>query len=348
MTMAEHLLEIINLVKTFQSKSIIPGLRPKYEVLPSVDNVSFFLEKGEILGLIGESGSGKTTLGKCIIKLANTTSGQINLFGSDVTQLSERQFRPFRKDIQMIFQDLDAALNPNMRIYKILEEIIYRQKKSNQSLLNEKIDQLLSEVNLDKSILQKYPTELSGGQKRRIAIAAVLAIQPKIIIADEPSTGLDSYTQTVVMELIKDLQKRRDLSVLFISHDLQLVKQSCQRIIVLYLGDIVEIGLTSQISTFQAHPYTKLLWNSHLINNQGPKPEAKKVSQNHNIRSGLHDFARPMYGCRFAPRCERFKEMNMPDICTNKATKPVLKTLKEGHQVACHFDLSHDKKIPNQ
>lgn len=337
--MADLLLEIKNLVKTFKSGGFLPGFRPKYEILPSVDNVSFSLAKGETLGLIGESGSGKTTLGKCIIKLMDANSGEINLFGNDVTHLSERKFRSFRKDIQMIFQDLDAALNPNMRIHKILEEILKRHEKITQSSLKNRLNQLMSEVNLESNILYKYPTELSGGQKRRIAIAAVLAIKPKIIIADEPTTGLDSYTQTVVMQLIAELQEQRDLSVIFISHDLQLVKQSCQRIIVLYLGNIIEIGTTKQITENQAHPYTQLLWNSHL----SQMPGQVKQIQKHDIRSGLHDFARPMHGCRFAPRCHQFERMGRPKICTDKDSKPDLKSISQGHQVACHFNLLSNK-----
>jgi len=338
--MASLLLEVSNLVKTFKSGGFIPGFRPKYEVLPSVDDVSFTLEKGETLGLIGESGSGKTTLGKCIVKLMDSSSGQINLFGDDVTKLSERKFRTYRKNIQMIFQDLDAALNPNMRIHQILEEILKRHEKITKSQLNERINQLMVEVNLETNILNKYPTELSGGQKRRIAIAAVLAIKPKIIIADEPTTGLDSYTQTVVMQLIAELQEQRGLSVIFISHDLQLVKQSCQRIIVLYLGNIVEIGNTKQITENQAHPYTQLLWNSHLSQIPGLITQVQK----HDIRSGLHDFSRPMHGCRFAPRCQQFERMGQPKICTDKDSKPELKNISQGHQVACHFNLiSHNK-----
>lgn len=328
-------LEIKNLVKSFQSSGFIPGFRPKYEVLPSVDNVSFELKKGEILGLIGESGSGKTTLGKCIIKLMDINSGQINLFGTDVSSLSERRFRSFRKDIQMIFQDLDAALNPNMRIHQILEEMLKRHNTLSKLDLANRLNQLMYDVNLEINILNKFPTELSGGQKRRIAIAAVLAIKPKIIIADEPTTGLDSYTQTVVMQLIRKIQKEQDLSVIFISHDLQLVKQSCQRIIVLYLGNIVEIGYTKQITENHAHPYTQLLWNSHLRQAPG---QIKKI-QKHNVRSGLHDFERPMHGCRFAPRCKQYKRMGEPNICTNGNSKPNLKSVSQGHLVACHFNL---------
>ena len=331
--MTDKVLEITNLLKVYGSSGFMPGFRPKYEVLPSVDRVSFSLHKGETLGLIGESGSGKTTLGKSIIKLTDINEGNIKLFGQDVTSLPERKFRHLRRDIQMIFQDLDAALNPNMQVHKILAEILLRYEKISKKDLSKRIEQLILEVNLNIDTLGKLPTELSGGQKRRIAIAAVLAIKPKIIIADEPTTGLDSYTQTIVMQLISDLQKKRGLSVILISHDLQLVKQSCQRIAVLYLGDIVEIGNADQIIDHPAHPYTQLLWNSHLSQTAGVKTHNRR----HDIRSGLHDFARPAKGCRFAPRCEKYLKMGKPIECTNADSKPKLNDIRKNHQAACHF-----------
>ena len=303
--------------------------------IPAVDNVCLTLHEGEILGLIGESGSGKTTIGKSILKLMTIDDGKIKLFNKDITHLSEGKFRPFRKDIQMIFQDLDAALNPNMKIGNILSEIINRHHKSNKKETEKILLKLFSDVQLDPSILQRYPAELSGGQKRRIAIASALAVEPKVIIADEPTTGLDNYTQSLIMQLILKLQQSRNLSMILISHDLQLVKTMSQRVAIMYLGNIVELGPIDEVSESPAHPYSLLLWQSHLKHiTQTPN------QQKHDVRSGLFDFERPGEGCRFSPRCKRFTEMGKPDICTLEASKPVLTEVSESHLVACHFPLN--------
>ena len=332
--MTDILLEIKHLVKTYEPVGLLQKLKQQYEPYPSISNINLSLYKGESLGLIGESGSGKTTLGKCLVKLETITSGNIHLFGQNITRLNERKFRSFRKNIQMIFQDLDAALNPNMKIHQTLKEVLARHQTLSQPDLDKRLLELMIDVNLEENILYRYPSELSGGQKRRIAIAAVLAINPKIIIADEPTTGLDSYTQTLIMQLLANMQKRRGLSILFISHDLQLVKQYCQRIAVLYLGNIVEIANTEKITSHAAHPYTRLLWNTHL----GQRAHTKPENISHDIRSGLYDYRRPQTGCQFSPRCDRYKEMGKPAICTSK-TKPKLTFIGKNHQVACHFQL---------
>jgi oligopeptide/dipeptide ABC transporter ATP-binding protein len=253
--------------------------------------------------------------------------------------MSEREFRKHRHNIQMIFQDLDAALNPNMNIRQILTEILVRHEKISIDTLESRLKNILDDVNLEANILVKYPTELSGGQKRRVAIAAVLAINPKIIVADEPTSGLDSYTQNVVMHLITELQAKHALSIILISHDLQLIKQSCNRIAVLYLGNIVEIGTSDQITGKQAHPYTQLLWNAHSTQGSVIHQKHQLPKRKHNLRSGLHDFERPVNGCRFAPRCQRFRDKGQPEICTEHNSKPKLITLIDDHQVACHFPL---------
>lgn len=327
--MKEHLLTVSHLLK-YEKLGL---LRPNKSKVPSIDNVSFSLYAGENLGLIGESGSGKTTLGKCIVKLEKADKGSIHLFDQEITQLSERQFRPLRQHIQMIFQDLDAALNPGMRVHQILEEILSRYTSLKHAALQHRMFELLSDVNLELSVCDKMPGELSGGQKRRIAIAAILAIKPKIIIADELTTGLDHYTQMRVLQLMQALQKKYGLSILFISHDLQLVQQMCQRIAVLYFGSIIEIGDTQQIVNQQAHPYTQLLWQSHLNTVDHKKFETRKQ----DIRSGLYENERPSVGCRFAPRCPRYIAKGKPKICIAEDSKPKLKEIDKGHQVACHF-----------
>jgi len=257
------------------------------------------------------------------------------LFDQDITSLPEGKFRPLRTHIQMIFQDLDAALNPNMKIINILSEILkrYYDKETSQKSMQDRLTNLLSDVQLEPDILERYPSELSGGQKRRIAIASALAVSPKIIIADEPTTGLDNYTQSLIMQLILDLQKSNNLSVILISHDLVLIKKMCQRIAVIYLGNIIEIGPAETIYSSPSHPYSKLLWHSHLTHTA----EINLEKRQHDVRSGLYDHEQPVYGCRFAPRCKRYIEMGKPDICTEKKSKPDLRSVSAKHKVACHF-----------
>ncbi len=329
--MTAPILEISNLYKNYNATNGFFSAA-KNPGIPAIDRIDFTLHPGETLGLIGESGSGKTSIGMAIAKLTQIQQGEIVLFGDDITPLSERAFKPYRKNLQMIFQDLDAALNPNMKIRQIMSDIF--KLHLNKPAVMPAIEKMLGNVNLELNVLEKYPSELSGGQKRRIAIANTLASKPKIIIADEPTTGLDNYTQNLILQLIKNLQKEHHISMLLISHDLQVIKESCQRVIVLYLGKIVESAPIEQLIVKPRHPYTELLWTSY-------EGSAKKINvtntRTHNIRSGLHDFERPLGGCRFAPRCPTYLAKGKPAICRNIETTPALKQIKDKHWVACHF-----------
>ncbi|MDH5257137.1 MAG: ABC transporter ATP-binding protein [Gammaproteobacteria bacterium] len=347
--MRKPVIELKSINKTYNRTGLF-GRKKQSFTLPAIENLSLTLREGEILGLIGESGSGKTTAGKSILKLTDIDSGSIHLYEQDITDLSENKFRPMRTDIQMIFQDLDAALNPNMKINNILTEILTRHHKENKNEINKRLLKLIEDVHLDPKILERFPAELSGGQKRRIAIASALAVEPKIIIADEPTTGLDNYTQSLIMQLILDLQKNNNLSMILISHDLQLVKKMCQRIAVMYLGNIIELGTADEVSQKPAHPYSELLWQSHLKHTA----THTNITRKHDIKSGLFDFERPGEGCRFSPRCKRYLELGKPDKCISKDSRPDLITFSsedevkmrsnennknEEHIVACHFPL---------
>lgn len=329
--MAKPVLTVKNLLKNY---NVGGGLfaSGRGTGIPAIDGVDFTLFPGETLGLIGESGSGKTSLGRAICKLTPVQEGEIHLFDENITHLSERVFKSHRKHIQMIFQDLDAALNPNMKIRQLMRDIFkLHNKKQN---INKQIEDMLHSVNLDASVLEKYPNELSGGQKRRIAIANILASKPNIIIADEPTTGLDNYTQNLILQLIKKLQQEHEIAMLLISHDLQVIKDSCQRVIVLYLGKIVEIAPIEILASHPAHHYTQLLWSSY----EGAQVIDKvKTVRKHDVRSGLHDFARPKDGCRFAPRCPKYQAEGKPSVCHSPENTPSLQQLAENHYVACHF-----------
>jgi len=335
--MAKCILKVENIYKHYnENKQLFK--KAKSFGIPAIDDISFELYAGETLGLIGESGSGKTSIGRAIGKLMSVQRGRIELFDQDVTSLSERKFKHLRKDLQIIFQDLDAALNPNMQIKQIMRDIFKLHHPANET--QNTINKLLHSVKLDQNVLSKYPSELSGGQKRRIAIANVLASKPKFIIADEPTTGLDQYTQSLILKLIRNLQKENAISMLLISHDLQVIKDNCQRVIVLYLGKIVEVAPVDILSQRPSHPYTQLLWSTF---NEGLERKLIKNERSHNVRSGLHDFERPVHGCRFAPRCDQYIANNRPDICTLANNEPPLYQITPNHSVACHFPLNKPK-----
>jgi oligopeptide/dipeptide ABC transporter ATP-binding protein len=251
--------------------------------------------------------------------------------------MSQEELRQLRGQMQMIFQDLDAALNPKMRIRDILKEAIAVHHQVTDSEANKRISDLLEQVNLKKSKLSNFPHELSGGEKRRVGVARVLSVGARLIVADEPTSALDVSIQAQVVNLLRDLQKQLGLSYLFISHDLRVVELISHKVAVMYLGKIVEMGLSSRIAHKPSHPYTHVLWSS-LVEKQSR--EAMQAAQNVPTGSwGVFDFERPFTGCRFAPRCPVYESKGKPDICTNSATEPQLRDIGEAHQVACHFPL---------
>jgi oligopeptide/dipeptide ABC transporter ATP-binding protein len=337
--MPKTLLEVINLKKYYTSRrglwAALRGDQARH-VIPAVDDVSFYLKENETLSLVGESGCGKTTTGKAIVKLTAPTAGRIVYDGVDVTPLSNREFRGYRRQMQMIFQDLDAALNPKMRIQVILREAVRVHRPDlDGAATAQRVYELLDLVNLKKNKLASYPWELSGGEKRRVGIARVLAVQPRLIVADEPTSALDVSIQAQVINLMRDLQAQLGLAYLFISHDLRLVELISHKIAVMYLGRIVEMGLTEQIARRARHPYTAILWAS-LVDKQSREVTAGTVRRD---PWGVFDFERPSGGCRFAPRCPVYAERGRPAECVDPARTPALREVGPGHVVACHFPL---------
>lgn len=336
--MLKTILEVKDLKKHFiHRKGIFSAFKEKAQSIPAVDGVSFYLKENETVGLVGESGCGKTTIGRTILRLTPATSGQIIFDDKDITHMPNNDVRKLRGQMQMIFQDLDAALNPKMRIRDILKEAITVHHRVSDAETDKRISDLLEQVNLKKSKLSNFPHELSGGEKRRVGIARVLSVGAKFIVADEPTSALDVSIQAQVVNLLRDLQKQLGLSYLFISHDLRVVELISHKVAVMYLGKIAEIGLSSRIAHKPSHPYTHVLWSSLV-----EKQSKESMQATRNLTSGtwgVFDFERPFTGCRFAPRCPVYEAKGKPDICTNPATEPQLRDIGDAHQVACHFPL---------
>lgn len=361
-TTSPTILEVRNLKKHFgQTGGLFSSLSGDNPVIPAVDDVSFYIKENETMGLVGESGCGKTTIGKSILRLLPIDSGSIAFEGTEVGSLSLSEFAPFRKKMQMIFQDLDAALNPNMRIHAALKEAVNLHHRLTDAETERRIKELLDQVNLKKSKLSNYPHELSGGEKRRVGIARTLAVGPKFIVADEPTSALDVSIQAQVVNLLMDLQKELKLSYLFISHDLPIVELVSHKVAVMYLGKVVETGLSGRIAHAPRHPYSQMLWSS-LVDKESQEVTGAGVAKGKTeasgqgeaegevetvgstgragqVKLGLSDFERPRSGCRFAPRCPVYHSMGRPKECTDPETEPILRPIGDAHKVACHFPL---------
>ena len=250
------LLEVRHLVKHFVRKQ---GLFRAPSVVPAVDNVSFSIEAGEMFGLVGESGSGKSTTGRCILRLIEPTSGEVLFRSEDVLRFSKSRMRLARRDMQIVFQDPYSSLNPRMRVGNIVEEPLIIHKLGSKEQRRARVEELFRLVGLEESHLHRYPHEFSGGQRQRIGIARALALNPALIIADEAVSALDVSIQAQVVRLLLDLKQRLNLTYLFIAHDLRLVEDICNRVAVMYLGRIVEMGETRALFENATHPYTKAL-----------------------------------------------------------------------------------------
>jgi ABC-type oligopeptide transport system ATPase subunit len=263
------LLEVRHLVKEFTRRA---GLFGRTTAVRAVDDVSFTIERGETFGLVGESGSGKTTTGRCILRLIEPTSGEVVFDGRDVLSLSRGDMRRIRRDMQIVFQDPYSSLNPRMRVATIVEEPLAIHRLGNKAERRARVAELFRLVGLDPDHLRRYPHEFSGGQRQRIGLARALALNPSLVIADEPVSALDVSVQAQVINLLMDLQQQLKLTYLFIAHDLRLVEHICSRVAVMYLGRIVEMGDTAKLFAAPQHPYTRALLSAIPV----PDPDAAR------------------------------------------------------------------------
>ena len=290
----------------------------------AVDGVQLSILRGEVLGLVGESGCGKSTLGRTILQLIPATAGMVILEGKHLNQLRGRELREARADFQMIFQDPYASLNPRMTVFETLAEAVRSHKKVHRRELRERVSALMEKVGLLPQSLKKYPHEFSGGQRQRIAIARALAVEPKLIIADEPVSALDVSIQAQIINLLARIRREMDLTLIFISHDLSVVKHMSDRIAVMYLGKIVELGTPDQVLRQPLHPYTKALISAVPIPDPKRESNRKRIVLPGDPPSPMN----PPVGCRFHPRCPY-----MIEAC--KAQIPPLVDWSDNHFAAC-------------
>jgi oligopeptide transport system ATP-binding protein len=320
------LLRVENLVKYFPVTG--SGLfRQHTNVVHAVDHVSFNLHKGETLGLVGESGCGKSTTGRTILQLYRPNSGAVYLEGIDLVKLDRHALRQMRRKMQMIFQDPYASLNPRLTVGEIISDplLVYNPKQSKKTLEDE-VRYLLDMVKLNPSYTNRYPHEFSGGQRQRIGVARALALRPELVVCDEPISALDVSIQAQVVNLLVELQKKFNLTYLFIAHDLSMVRYMCDRVAVMYLGIIVELAPSSELYNSPLHPYTQALLSSVPI----PDPRIEEKRQRIILKGEVPSPINPPSGCRFRTRCPIAQAVCAEDI-------PEWREMRPGHFVACHF-----------
>lgn len=294
--------------------------------LKAVDHITLNIMKGETLGLVGESGCGKSTLGKTIMGIYNPTTGSITYQGRESFQLSKKTFFSYSKMAQIIFQDPYSSLDPRMTVGSIIEEGMIIHKMYDKQKRQERVYELLELVGLNKEHANRFAHEFSGGQRQRIGIARALAIEPEFIVCDEPISALDVSIQSQIINLLHDLQKKFDLTYLFIAHDLNIVKYISDRIAVMYLGNIVELASSDELYSNTLHPYSNALLSAVPI----PDPDKEAQKQRHILSGDIPSPINIPQGCNFAGRCPK-----ACDICRKE--KPVLREVKEGHFVSCHL-----------
>ena len=320
----EPLLVAEALTKNFTvGKTLRPG---SGKLLHAVDAVSISVRPGETLGLVGESGSGKSTLGRCLTRLYDVTSGRLMFDGDDIATANNRALKPVRRKMQMIFQDPSASLNPRRTVRDMLSEVLTVHAIRQGAGINERLAELMELVGLRREFLDRYPHEFSGGQRQRIGIARALAVEPKLIVADEPVSALDVSVQAQIVNLFQDLRDQLNLTYVFIAHDLAVVRQVSTRVAVMYLGSIVEMGETDALYGHPRHPYTEALLSS--IPGRHTSGGGSRILLKGDLPSPLN----PPVGCKFSTRCGYAQE-----IC-HRIRPPLVET-PDGSAVACHFPL---------
>ena len=315
------LLETKNLSKYFTGKKGLLNRQPAQ--VKAVDHVSLTVNKGETLGLVGESGCGKSTLGRTILRLIPATEGQVLYNGEDILTYDKKKMWEMRRKLQIIFQDPYSSLNPRMTVYDLISAPLEVYKIGTKAERREMVEEILQEVGLDKQYLNRFPHEFSGGQRQRIGIARALILNPEFVVCDEAVSALDVSVRAQVLNLMRNMQQKKNLTYLFISHDLSVVRHISDRIAVMYLGSVSEVAEKAQLYSNPMHPYTKALLSAI------PLPDVKKKRQRIILQGDVPSAYNPPSGCKFHTRCPYATDRCKQEI-------PVLRQMEKGHQVACH------------
>lgn len=318
--MSETLMEVKNLKKYYQISSREGN---KKQTLKAVDDVSFDIKRGEILGVVGESGCGKSTLGKTVLRLHEKTDGQVLYGGKDLFQLDKPGMKTIRKSMQMVFQDPFSSLNPRKQVASLIGQPLRIHKYGSPAKISEKVESIMTEVGLNPLYRKRFPHQFSGGQRQRIGIARALALNPEFVVCDEAVSALDVSVQAQILNLLQDLRDKHNLTYMFIAHDLAVVEYISTRIVVMYLGKVIEVADKEELVNNHVHPYTKALFNAFPLTDPHKRDQKKKV-----VMGDVPSPVNPPSGCHFHPRCPYAK-----DIC--KQQYPALKELAPGHMAAC-------------
>ncbi|HEY7737985.1 MAG TPA: oligopeptide/dipeptide ABC transporter ATP-binding protein [Candidatus Limnocylindria bacterium] len=297
----------------------------------AVDDVTFSIKRGETFGLVGESGCGKSTTGRAVIRLRNPTGGVVKFDGRDLMSLSREELRRARRQMQIIFQDPYSSLNPRMTVNSIISEPLETHDLGSKASRQERVAELLQLVGLNPNYRNRYPHEFSGGQRQRIGVARALAVEPEFIVCDEPISALDVSIQAQVLNLLVELRERFGLTYLFIAHDLSVVRHISDRVAVMYLGKMVEVGPPDILYAGPGHPYTRALLSAVPIPDPKTERKRKRVILTGDVPSPVN----PPPGCRFHTRCWLYERLGRPEVC--RTEEPPLRVIQPQHQAACHF-----------